>query len=67
MGVIGSDDLLDPADLDSRKSTTSLQPDWVEPEFCHLILTFYMHMRRFIAISGVKEEPKWSNSQNRWH
>ena len=67
MDVIGRDDLLNPADLDPRKSTTPLQPNWVEPEFCRLILTFYMHVRRFIAISRIEEEPKWSNSQNRWH
>ena len=65
--VIGSDDLLNPADLDPGKAAASLQSNWVQPKLCDVFISFYMHMRGFIAICGVEEKTEGPDSQNRWH
>ena len=65
--AIGSDDLLNPADLGSGKAAAPLQSNWVKPKLCDVFISFYVHMRGFIAICGVEEKTEGPDSQNRWH
>ncbi len=65
--AIGSDDLLNLADLGSGKTAAPMQSNWVKPKLCDVFISFYVHMRGFIAICGVEEKTEGPDSQNRWH
>jgi hypothetical protein len=54
-------------DLDSRESTAALQPHRIQPEFCDIIITLDVYVRRLISIASVKEESIGTKTQNRWH
>ena len=51
------DEPLNPLDLDSPESTTALQPDWIEPELCEVVVTLHVGVWWFIAITSIEEEP----------
>jgi hypothetical protein len=53
--------LLYSIDLRPAESAAILQPNGIEPEFSFVLITFNMHMRRLITISGVKEESIGAN------
>jgi hypothetical protein len=60
-------DLRNPDYFRTSKSAASLQPHWLDPELRNIIFSFNMHMDRFIAVTRIKEEPIWPNSQYSRH
>jgi hypothetical protein len=62
-----ADDSLNSTHLRPIKSSALLQPDGIKPEFCHLILALDMNMRRFVSVTGVKEETVGTHSEYGGH
>jgi hypothetical protein len=60
-------DLRNPDYFRTSKSAASLQPHWLDPELRNIIFSFNMHMDRFIAVTRIKEDPIWPNSQYSRH
>ena len=44
-------------DFRGPKSTASLQPHRVEPEFRHVVVPLHMHVHRLSNLVGVEEKP----------
>ena len=48
---------VDSTNFYSTKSSTTLQPDRVKPEFGNFVITLNMDMLRFVPITCIKEKP----------
>lgn len=59
--------VLDSPEFLAREASASLETDWIEPKLRFVIITFDMHVWRFITITGIEEESVWTNSQNGGH
>jgi hypothetical protein len=44
-----------------------LQSDGIEPEFCNVVLSLHMHMRRFISVACIEKETVRTRSKYGWH
>jgi hypothetical protein len=49
--------LANPVELLTAEASTSLQPNGVEPELRHILITLDVYVRGLIAITGIEEEP----------
>ena len=58
---------LNPIDLGSAETSTSLKPHGVEPELCLVLIPLDMDVRRLIPIPCEEKEPVRANSQYRGH
>jgi hypothetical protein len=47
--VVFRSHLLDPSQFLSRKASTSFEADWIKPNLRFTVITFHMHVRRFIT------------------
>jgi len=54
--LIELNELPNPIQFSTRKSTAFLQSHWYKPKLSDLVLALDMHMSRFITISCIKEK-----------
>jgi hypothetical protein len=40
------------------KPTAGVQSYRIKPKFSHLVFSFYMHVWRLVAVSGIEEKPE---------
>jgi hypothetical protein len=57
--VVFFDYTSNPTQFQAAEPSAALKPDRVKPVLCDSGLSLYMDMPRFIAITGVEEEPIW--------
>jgi hypothetical protein len=62
-----NDNLLDSSYFHSAESSASLQPDRFQPELRRLIPALHVNMSRLVAVTGVKKEPIWPDTEYRRH
>lgn len=55
------------SELDARKPGTRMKPDGFKPKLGRAGFALHMHMRWFLTICGIEEEPVRSAAQNRGH
>ena len=60
-------DSRDTSDFRAAESTTFFKSDRIEPEFRNIVISFHVHVNRFVTIPGVEEEPIWPAPENRRH
>src|SRR5439155_15254743 len=58
--VMRPNDLADPGQLVCCKPMVPREHQWVQPELAGTPLSFYVDVRRFVAIEAGEEEPIWS-------
>jgi hypothetical protein len=49
--------LANPVELLTAEASTALQPNGVEPELRHTLITLDVYVSRLFAITGIEEEP----------
>lgn len=61
------DDFMDSPDISPAEPAATLKSNGIKPEFGDIVIALDMHMLRFIAITGIEEEPIGPHSENSWH
>ena len=54
--AIVSDNLLDTSDFGTPEVTAAGQAKWIQPDLRHALLTLYVYVRRFAAITRLEEK-----------
>jgi len=60
--VVFSDQFLNSTNFCPLKSIATLQSNWVKPKLRNFVITLNVNMRRFIAVTRIKEETIWADS-----
>ena len=58
---------LQSADFHPIETAAFLQSDWAQPKLRDVVVAFDVNVRRFRAITCVKEESVWAAAKNRRH
>lgn len=53
--------------LSAIETITLLEPNWIQPEFCYLLILLDVYMNWFITISSIEEESIRADPVYRWH
>jgi hypothetical protein len=43
--------------LGSPEAAAPLQSDWLQPEFCHILISLNMNVFLLVSIASIEEEP----------